>query len=60
MTSATHCLVPSTWNAAWVQSRLGPLSNDISCSVFGLVVFVTLSYYYLLLQGQIEDSDKVN
>lgn len=35
------------------------MSNDVSCSVFGLAVFVTLSYYYLLCRGQIEDSDKV-
>lgn len=44
---------------AWLQSRLAQLSNDVSCSVFGLAVFVTLSYYYLLLTGQIKDSDKV-
>lgn len=31
----------------------------MSCSVFGMAVFVTLSYYYLLLKGEIEDSDKV-
>lgn len=42
-----------------LQSRAVQLSNDVSCSVFGLAVFVTLSYYYLLLTGQIEDSDKV-
>ena len=44
---------------ALLQSSLVQLSNDVSCSVFGLAVFVTLSYYYLLLTGQIEDSNKV-
>ena len=44
---------------ALLQSRLVRLSNDMSCSVFGLAIFVTLSYYYLLLTGQIEDSNKV-
>lgn len=44
---------------ALLQSRLVRLSNDVSCSVFGLAVFVTLSYYYLLLTGKIEDSNKV-
>ena len=36
------------------------LSNDLSCSVFGMAVFVTLSYYYLLFNGKIEDSNKVH
>ena len=54
-----YCFVQCTQNAALLQSRLGPFCNDISCSVFGLAIFVTLSYYYLLLKGQIEDSDKV-
>ena len=46
-------------NAALLQSRLSSLSNDLSCSVFGLAVFVTLSYYCLLARGEIEDSSKV-
>ena len=42
-----------------MQRKLVSLSNDMSCSVFGMALFVTLSYYYLLLKGEIEDSDKV-
>ena len=36
------------------------MSDDLSCSVFGLVVFVTASYYYLLVNGEIKDDKKVN
>ncbi|KAL0024524.1 hypothetical protein WJX79_000742 [Trebouxia sp. C0005] len=40
------------------KRQLISISNDLSCSVFGMAVFVTMSYYYLLFKGEIEDSDK--
>lgn len=40
------------------KRQLVSISNDLSCSVFGMAVFVTMSYYYLLFKGEIEDSDK--
>jgi len=43
----------------YLQRQLVSISNDLSCSAFGMAVFVTLSYYYLLFKGEIEDSDKV-
>lgn len=43
----------------YLQTQLVSISNDLSCSVFGMAVFVTMSYYYLLFKGEIEDSDKV-
>ena len=55
-----YCFMSSMLIIALLQSKLFPFwSNDVSCSVVGLAVFVPLSYYYLLLSGQIEDSDKV-
>ena len=42
-----------------MQSSLVQMSDDLSCSVFGLVVFVTASYYYLLVTGEIKDDKKV-
>ena len=53
------CSTSSKLATASLQSTLLRLSNDVSCSVFGLAVFVIVSYYYLLFSGQIEDSDKV-
>ena len=36
------------------------MSDDLSCSILPLAVFVTASYYYLLLKGEIKDDKKVS